>query len=64
MKGIVRGGEMGTDRSGPRQQVLLSESNPESAHYFPSSLPGSETERGRENEFGETGERQRAKATS
>lgn len=42
MEEVVRGGEMGTDRSGPRIQVYSQRALQSSAHYFPSSLPGRE----------------------
>lgn len=57
VKEIVRGGEMGTDQSGPRQQVYFQRAVQTPVQYFPSSLPGKERERGREKTFGETGER-------
>lgn len=34
MKKAVRGGEMGTDRSGPRQQVYFQGSTPEASALF------------------------------
>lgn len=37
---IVRGGEVGADRSGPKQQVCFQREIHSPAHYFPSSLPG------------------------
>lgn len=59
MKEIVRG-EIGTDQSGPRQQVYFLENTPKSSTLF--SLPSArwrERKRRREKKFREMGERQK-----
>ena len=49
MRKTVRGGEMGTDRSGPRQQVYFQGSTPEASALF--SIPAArKSERERERE--------------